>query len=165
MSKIGFIGMGKLGYPCAVAIATRGHDVMGFDLDPGNMSYEPRQYQEKWWPGDSDFNEMFNKAEFVIENTGQLWLYLKNHFKFGSLREVVEHADILFVAVQTPHDPMYEGITPIPDERKDFDYHFLKQAIIDIGRVIHKPTAVVIISTVLPGTIRREILPLCSEYM
>ena len=31
--KIGFIGLGKLGMPCAEAIATKGHDVSGTMYD------------------------------------------------------------------------------------------------------------------------------------
>ena len=38
--------------------------------------------------------------------------------KFGSLAEVAKHGEIIFVAVQTPHEPKYEGITRIPDDRK-----------------------------------------------
>ena len=30
--KIGFIGTGKLGMPCAEAIAEKGHDVRGYDV-------------------------------------------------------------------------------------------------------------------------------------
>ena len=30
--KIGFIGLGKLGLPCAEAIAIKGHDVSGYDI-------------------------------------------------------------------------------------------------------------------------------------
>jgi UDP-N-acetyl-D-mannosaminuronate dehydrogenase len=30
--KIGFIGLGKLGMPCAEAIAKKGVDVTGFDI-------------------------------------------------------------------------------------------------------------------------------------
>ena len=31
-TKIGFIGLGKLGMPCAEAIAKKGFDVAGFDI-------------------------------------------------------------------------------------------------------------------------------------
>ena len=31
--KVAFVGMGKLGFPCALACATV-HDVVGFDLSP-----------------------------------------------------------------------------------------------------------------------------------
>ena len=30
--KIGFVGLGKLGYPCALAVAMKGHDVMAYDI-------------------------------------------------------------------------------------------------------------------------------------
>jgi len=29
--NIGFIGLGKLGLPCALAIESRGHNVVGYD--------------------------------------------------------------------------------------------------------------------------------------
>ena len=32
--KIGFIGLGKLGLPCALAIDEKGHDVWGYDINP-----------------------------------------------------------------------------------------------------------------------------------
>ena len=31
-TKIGFIGLGKLGMPCAEAIADKGFDVAGYDI-------------------------------------------------------------------------------------------------------------------------------------
>jgi UDPglucose 6-dehydrogenase len=30
--KIGFIGLGKLGLPCAEVVAIKGHDVTGYDI-------------------------------------------------------------------------------------------------------------------------------------
>ena len=33
-TKIGFIGLGKLGMPCAEAIAKKGFDVAGYDIVP-----------------------------------------------------------------------------------------------------------------------------------
>ena len=42
---------------------------------------------------------------------------------------VVEHSEIIFVPIQTPHDPLYEGITRLPKEREDFDYSWLKEGI------------------------------------
>ena len=29
--KVGFIGLGKLGLPCALAVESRGHKVVGYD--------------------------------------------------------------------------------------------------------------------------------------
>ena len=32
--KIGFMGLGKLGLPCALAIESRGHEIIGYDPGP-----------------------------------------------------------------------------------------------------------------------------------
>jgi len=88
--------------------------------------------------------------------------------RFGSVDDVVEHAEIVFVAVQTPHEPEYEGVTRLPDERVDFDYTWLRAAVADTAQGIEKlgqDRVVVVISTVLPGTIRREILPVVNEHV
>ena len=36
--QIGFVGLGKLGLPCAVAAASRGHEVLGYDIAAERMS-------------------------------------------------------------------------------------------------------------------------------
>ncbi len=148
--KIGFIGLGKLGMPCAVAISLRGHDVMGYDVSPERMS--------KNFP---------HKEEGIDGLTFQQCLD-KSTIRFGSLEEVVRHSELIFVAVQTPHDERYEGITPLPPERKDFDYEHLKQAVGNLSKVIEsvgQKKCVTIISTVLPGTLQRDILPLLGPHI
>ena len=68
--------------------------------------------------------------------------------------------DITFIAVQTPHDPKYVGEYPIAElEPKDFDYSFVNKVLEDIAPHTPKNHPVVIISTVLPGTTRREFAP------
>ncbi len=37
--KIGFIGVGKLGMPCAEAVAQKGHDVSAYDVMPRTSEY------------------------------------------------------------------------------------------------------------------------------
>lgn len=143
--KIGFVGLGKLGLPVAVTVAMRGHDVMGYDLDPARMRKSPQAYKESGPDGKGDFNE---------------WL-ANSTVRFGSLAEVVAHSEILFVCVQTPHDPRYEGVSALPEERVDFDYSHLVAALQSIVPLVAKRTVVSIISTVLPGTIEREIAPIC----
>jgi len=146
---IGIIGLGKLGLPVGVAMAhTCKHDVMGYDIDSDKMNRLPQSYQEKGLDFDT-FNE-----DLAI-----------SPIRFGSLESVVDHAEILFIAVQTPHDPKYEGITKIPSKRIDFDYSHLEAAIGAVADVIKKPTIVVVISTVLPGTMRNRIQPLLNDYM
>jgi len=140
--KIGFVGLGKLGLPCAVAMATK-HDVMGYDINSANMNKEPKPYREAGFTEGSDFNHELSVSSI----------------KFGSLARVCVHAEVLFVAVQTPHDPEFEGITPLPESRRDFDYSYLIDAVKSIVECGYNGV-VVVISTVLPGTMRREIVPL-----
>ena len=84
--------------------------------------------------------------------------------KTDTLREAVENRDIVFVAVQTPHDFEYDGRQPTSHlEPKDFDYEIVKGVIKDIDSHVGRDTLVVLISTVLPGTVRREIAPLIQN--
>ena len=75
-----------------------------------------------------------------------------------SLKGAVQDKDIIFVAVQTPHDPIYDGSQPITHlDNKDFDYTIVNQVLADINQYVTKDQLVVLISTVLPGTTRREL--------
>ena len=147
--KVGFCGLGKLGFPCAVSIQMKGHDVMGYDIVPEVMNNEPKKY-----------------LEAGPENEGHFNTWLEQYpIKFGSLEEVAAHSEIIFLSVQTPHDPEHEGITRISAERKDFDYSYLESAVEALADVIQRDTVVVIISTVLPGTIRERVIPLANQHM
>jgi UDPglucose 6-dehydrogenase len=84
--------------------------------------------------------------------------------KTATLREAVENRDVVFVAVQTPHDFEYDGRQPTSHlEPKDFDYELVKGVIKEIDSYASRNTLVVLISTVLPGTVRREIAPLIKN--
>ncbi|MEO5374221.1 MAG: nucleotide sugar dehydrogenase [Alphaproteobacteria bacterium] len=144
--KIGMIGLGKLGLPCAVAMALKGHDVMGYDVRAELMTREPRPYLETGPDGREAFNPYLERSPL----------------RFGSLDEVVRHGDIVFIAVQTPHEPMYEGITPLTESRADFRYDYLVEACSRVAEAATRDTVVVIISTVLPGTIRHHVLPVLT---
>jgi UDPglucose 6-dehydrogenase len=148
--NVGFVGLGKLGMPVALAMSLAGHDVMGYDVDPARM-------QKHTFP----HREIGPNGEPTIEP-----LLAASPLKFGSLEEVVAHSEIVFVSVQTPHDPRYEGVTRLPEERVDFDYRYLRDAIGALSKAIEaqgEDTVVIIISTVLPGTMRREILPQIND--
>jgi len=81
------------------------------------------------------------------------------------MQEVADHSDIIFVAVQTPHNSLYEGVDTIPAHRVDFDYSWLVEAITRLSECVKKETVIVIISTCLPGTMRREIMPKMNKFM
>jgi len=118
--KVGFIGIGKLGLPCAESMASI-YDVTGYDIDP----------------------KQSNKIK-ISDN----------------LRGAVTNKDIVFVAVQTPHDSNYDGSNPIVHlPKKDFDYSIVKSVLKEIDAWLAPDQLVVLISTVLPGTVRRELRP------
>lgn len=139
MSTVGIIGCGKLGLPVALAIESRGHKVMGFDTSPFPYSFIKERripYKEEGIPP-------------LLATTNLTMTH--------SLAEIVSECEIVFIAVQTPHQAEFEGSTPLPPHRVDFDYSFVEGVLSDIARVcdkIAKRTTVVLVSTCLPGTYR-----------
>ena len=125
MKSIGFIGLGKLGLPCAEVVSDAGHRVTGYDIAPVQS----------------------NKVDVK-----------------SSIKECVEGCDIVFIAVPTPHDERYDGSMPTTDlDPKDFDYSIVKETIAEADRYMGKDQLLVLISTVLPGTTRREFVPLIQN--
>ena len=123
--KIGFIGLGKLGMPCAEAIGKKGFRVAGYDI-----------IEKK-----SDLIEMRE-----------------------SIEDLCRDRDIIFVATPTPHEDGYDGRIPTSDkEVKDFNYDSLKKVLEKCNRHMGITQSLVLISTVLPGTIRRELAPLVTN--
>ena len=75
-----------------------------------------------------------------------------------TLQAAVEGKDLIFIAVQTPHDPIYGGDQPITHLRnKDFDYTVVNNVLQQVNQYATTDQLVVLISTVLPGTTRREL--------
>ena len=75
-----------------------------------------------------------------------------------NLKESVENKDMVFVAVQTPHDSKYGGATPsahLPNT--DFDYTIVENVLKQVNEHAHANQLVVLISTVLPGTVRNRL--------
>lgn len=137
---IGFIGLGRLGLPVALTVESKGYNVVGYDVNPNVAKW----IKNKQIPTvEADIDEYFKDTKLELQ----------------SFEEVVKNSDIIFVAVQTPHEEEYDGSHHLPDTRVDFDYSFLKDAVQQIADV-DKTKLVAVISTTLPGTIRREIEPI-----
>ena len=116
--KVGFIGLGKLGMPCAETMASV-YSVTGYDI--------------------------YAKSSDKIKIS-------------DNLRGAVAGQDIVFVAVQTPHDPIYDGSQPITHlPNKDFDYTTVKDVLKQIDTWASPDQLIVLISTVLPGTTRKQL--------
>ncbi len=78
----------------------------------------------------------------------------------SNIKEAVFHGDIIFIAAPTPHDPKYGGETPTSHlPNKDFDYTIVKDILTTVNRYASKDKLVVLISTVLPGTVRNQLEP------
>ena len=123
--NVGFIGLGKLGLPCAEVMASH-YEVIGYDTD-------------------------HNKDVDKIALSSNLELAVKGK-------------DIIFVAVPTPHHPDYDGSKPTSHlPYKDFDYSIVKHVLTEVDNYVKSDALVVLISTVLPGTIRTELAPLITN--
>jgi UDPglucose 6-dehydrogenase len=78
----------------------------------------------------------------------------------SSIKEAVEDRDIIFIAAPTPHDPIYGGETPTSHlPNKDFDYSIVEGILTEVNKYTNKEQLVVLISTVLPGTVRLRLQP------
>jgi UDPglucose 6-dehydrogenase len=88
----------------------------------------------------------------------------ENFTMVENLTDAVLGQDIVFVAVQTPHDPEYDGSAPTSHlPNKDFDYTLVKEVLSEVNQVATADQLIVLISTVLPGTVRREFIPLLTN--
>lgn len=124
-TKVGFIGLGKLGMPCAEAMVKKGFHVAGYDI--------------------------VNKQSSYIEIR-------------DSIQEVCRDRDVVFVATPTPHEEGYDGRAPTSHlPVKDFNYDAVKKVIKACNKHMSEKQTLVLISTVLPGTCRRELSPLVTN--
>lgn len=104
-------------------------------------------------------NNYYVEGYDVVEKEETNYKIVKN------LKELCIDKDIIFISVPTPHDTLYDGSQPTSHlEPKDFDYTIVKDILTKLNNHIHSQTLVVLISTVLPGTIRREFKPLIQNY-
>ena len=70
--------------------------------------------------------------------------------------ETVTNSDWIFIAVPTPHEPGYDGSIPSSHmPPRDFDHSAVRDAISKINQHADNTKRVVLISTVLPGTVRK----------
>ena len=89
----------------------------------------------------------------------------ENFKMVSTIKDVCNDRDIIFIAVPTPHDPAYDGRHPTSHlPNKDFDYTIVKNVLSEVDKHTNKSQLVVLISTVLPGTIRREFIPLVNNF-
>jgi UDPglucose 6-dehydrogenase len=129
--RVGMVGLGKLGMPVALAIEAAGHEVVGWDPShevAQTIRHKSLPYREE------GAQELLDGSAIALTQPA----------------EIAAWADLIFLAVQTPHAPEFEGTTRLTDARADFDYEHLISA---LQSVDDAKCPVVVISTVLPGTL------------
>lgn len=78
----------------------------------------------------------------------------------NSIEEAVTDRDIIFIAAPTPHECQYGGETPTSHlPNKDFDYTIVTDILSEVNKYVNQKQLIVLISTVLPGTVRRYLQP------
>lgn len=150
MAKLGWIGLGKLGFTSALTFASRGHQVTGYDI-----SDVPRKILEGVGPlpREAGIERLLAETPLRIVD---------------SIDSVVAESEVVFVAVQTPHAPEYGGEVLAPESRADFEYGFLTQAVRAVAGSAceqERDITIVVVSTVLPGTFNRFLRPLMNPHV
>ncbi|MFL6354906.1 MAG: UDP-glucose dehydrogenase family protein [Bryobacteraceae bacterium] len=130
------IGLGKLGASMAAAIASRGYEVIGVDVNRRSV-------------------DLINAGRAPVQETGLTELIQANRERIRAttdMREAVLGSDLAFVIVPTPS----EGSGA-------FSLKFAAEAFREIGRALAEKRGyytVVLTSTVLPGATRLGLMPL-----
>jgi UDPglucose 6-dehydrogenase len=137
----------------ALALSSCGHEVTGHDISS--------------WPYDVLTGKAPVPREQGLSACVDWW---RDHqpdgrtkrggsFTLGGLTAAVDGADLVFVAVQTPHDREFDGTTPMGEGYADFDYGPLTKAcnaILDVmASQPDRRHSLVVVSTTAPGTLDR----------
>ena len=151
--KVGFVGLGKLGMPVALALDHKGHDVMGYDIDPSRM-----QKEQLPAPRDRAERRALDRAAAAREPDP---LRLARRGRRARRDRLRRRPDAARARVR--------GVDAAPRRAGRLRLH-----VAEGRRRRRSPTRsgeqgedriVIVISTVLPGTVRREILPLVNDHV
>ncbi len=131
--RVSVIGLGKLGAPLAAVLASKGHQVVGLDLDAARV----RQLAEGKAPVDEPgLQALVDASRATLRAT-------------TSYAEAIGGSDITFIIVPTPSDA--EGA---------FSTRYVLAAIAEIGQALKQKAGyhvVSVTSTVMPGATGGEI--------
>lgn len=133
--KISVIGLGKLGSPFLAVLASKGHEAAGCDLNP-------------------DFVSKINQGIAPVQEPGLQELLTAHRLRIhatGSIEEAAAASDATFVIVPTPSE-----------KNGFFTNRYILETLKGIGSAIRRKDGyhlVVILSTVMPGSMEGEIRP------
>jgi GDP-mannose 6-dehydrogenase len=140
--KISVFGLGYVGCVSAACFCDLGHEVWGIDVDSGKVEFLKR--------GQSPIVEK-DLPELISKYTKSGTLHA-----ITSCAEAVENTEISLVCVGTPSL-----------ESGALNTEYVQRVAAEIGaalREISRPHTIVIRSTLLPGTTRREIVPRLERF-
>ena len=137
--KIGIVGLGFVGLSLTSVLASKGYDIIGIDID--------KEKCEKIRNGISPFFEP--ELEKLLRNG------LKKKLKIVSDFLLIKNCDFIFVTVGTPQNT-----------NGSINLSIIKKAISKIGENLEKNKKnpiILVKSTVIPGTMKKEILPILEK--
>jgi GDP-mannose 6-dehydrogenase len=140
--KVSVFGLGYVGTVSAACLACDGHEVIGVDREKAKV-------------------DLINAGQppIIEAEIGEI---IGSAVQTGRLRavnepvEAIQQSDVSFVCVGTPSQP-----------NGNLDFTFIRRVCEEIGAALREKTVrhtVVIRSTILPGTMRRVVLPLLEEH-
>ncbi len=135
MKKICMIGIGYVGLPTAAMFASKGHKVIGYDLNKKAV-------------------DALNKGEIIIEEPGLLEL----------VKECVEKGNLSATTTCPPDCDVYIIAVPTPiNEDKTADMSYVESATKAIVPHLRKGCIVILESTSPPRTVEDLMLPILKE--
>jgi len=134
LKLINVIGLGYIGLPTALALATAGNEVVGTDYN-------------------RDLIETLSMGRTTFEENGLDTLFETALLKGIKFTNEYISTDFYIITVPTPYEK----------HNKKVDPSFILSATIEVLNVCKKGTILVIESTVSPGTIERYVRPLIKE--
>ncbi len=138
--NISVIGLGKLGSCMAVVYASKGHTVVGVDIQ--------KEFVDKINAGEApvkekDLDEYIQKGKEMFRATTEYSV-------------AIQQSDITFIIVPTP-----------TDETGGFTAKYVEAVCENIGRELQKKSSyhvVVLTSTLLPGDCQEKVIPILEKY-
>jgi UDPglucose 6-dehydrogenase len=138
--NISVIGLGKLGAPLAAVLASKGHTVIGVDLN-------------------EQFVRAINEGMAPVVEPGLNELIQKAHPRLSATTDcqtAVAATDATFIIVPTPSEP-----------HGGFSLRYVLSAVEAIGKALREKGGyhlVVLTSTVMPGATSNEVLPALEKH-
>lgn len=138
--NISVIGLGKLGSCMAAVYASKGHIVVGCDINPSNVE---AINQSRSPVSETDLQSLIDQSQGRLTAT-------------TNTTDAIHRSDITFIIVPTPF---------LPDG--SFSVEYVQAACRDIGEALKTKNGfhlVVLTSTLLPGDCETHVIPTLEQY-